>query len=543
MEVGLDNSSANRTAKYVAYLLLALVLAVVVYVRIRLLPVPLERDEGEFAYIGQLLIKGISPFAHSYTMKLPGVSMVYAVSMFLFGQTPTGVHLGLLFVNLATVFLVWLLARRLYGQNAALAAGASYALLSLSYSVLGFISHATHFVVFFSLAGFLLLLRYLDSGRTVHLAASGVMFGLALMMKQHAALLFVSALVYLLYRSWKGTSTGRHWLPGQLAILLSGAALPYAVIVFIALGSGEFDNFWFWTVQYAFEYAVGPTLSQGMEDLLANFSAVVNAQPLLWLFAFSGILLLCTRHGRRVDRFFILSLLLFSFLALCPGLVFRPHYFILLLPVAALLIGALINSAELALASSQPGSQLELIPLLLLALAVFSGLYQERQQFFSLTPEQVSRANYGSNPFPEAVQIAGYLKEHTTPEDRIAVLGSEPEIFFYADRVSATGFIYMYGLMENQPYAERMQKQMVQEIQVARPTYVVFTNVRTSWLVRPTSSRTLMAWASEYLKEKYQLVGIIDIIDATTTNYRWEEACLDYTPLSQSFITVFKLKT
>lgn len=542
MEVGLNNRSANSTSKYLAYVLLALVLAVVVYVRIRLLPLPLERDEGEFAYMGQLLQKGISPFAHSYTMKLPGVSMVYAVSMFLFGQTPTGVHLGLLFANLATIFLVWLLARRLYGQNAALAAAISYAMLSLSYSVLGFISHATHFLVFFALTGFLLLLRYLDTGRAGHLAASGVMFGLALMMKQHAALLFVSALVYLLYRSWKGPSPGRHWLPWQLAILLPGAALPYAVIVFSALLSGEFDNFWFWTVQYALEYAVGPTLSQGMNNFLANFSVLLKAQPLLWLFALRGMLLLCTQHGRGVDRFFILSLLLFSFLALCPGLVFRPHYFIILLPVAALSIGALLDSTELALTSSRPESQLGLLPLFFLALAVFSGLYQEREQFFSLTPLQVSRANYGNNPFPEAVQIADYLKEHTTPEDRIAVLGSEPEIFFYADRVSATGFIYMYGLMENQPYAERMQQQMVQEIRVARPTYVVLTNVQTSWMVQPTSSRTLMAWASEYLKAKYQLVGIIDIIDATTTNYRWDEACLDYTPLSQSFINVFKLK-
>ena len=76
------------------YLLMFLVLLVVIWVRVRLLDVPLERDEGEYAYMGQLLLKGIPPYLNVYTMKLPGVSVVYAIFMVLFGQTPFGIHLG-----------------------------------------------------------------------------------------------------------------------------------------------------------------------------------------------------------------------------------------------------------------------------------------------------------------------------------------------------------------------------------------------------------------------------------------------------------------
>jgi hypothetical protein len=95
-------SKTDRLFSYLPYLISALILATVVYVRIRLLPVPLERDEGEFAYMGQLLLKGFAPFTHAYTMKLPGVSVVYAFFMALFGQSPTAIHLGLLLVNLLT---------------------------------------------------------------------------------------------------------------------------------------------------------------------------------------------------------------------------------------------------------------------------------------------------------------------------------------------------------------------------------------------------------------------------------------------------------
>ena len=91
---------------------LGLILLFVVAVRIRLLPVPLERDEGEFAYAGQLILEGIPPYQLAYNVKLPGIYAAYALVMAIFGQTPTGIHLGLLFVNLGAIVLLFFLARR-----------------------------------------------------------------------------------------------------------------------------------------------------------------------------------------------------------------------------------------------------------------------------------------------------------------------------------------------------------------------------------------------------------------------------------------------
>ena len=68
-------------------------------------------------------------------------------------------------------------------------------------------------------------------------------------------------------------------------------------------------------------------------------------------------------------------------------------------------------------------------------------------------------------PFLSLFRIADYLREHTTPDDTIAVLGSEPEIYFYSHRHSATGYIYTYPLMEPQKYARQMQEEMIREIE------------------------------------------------------------------------------
>jgi hypothetical protein len=38
----------------------------------------LERDEGEYAYAGQLMLQGIPPYQLAYTMKLPGPFAAYA---------------------------------------------------------------------------------------------------------------------------------------------------------------------------------------------------------------------------------------------------------------------------------------------------------------------------------------------------------------------------------------------------------------------------------------------------------------------------------
>ena len=65
-------------------LALCAIVALVVFVRLRLLQIPLERDEGEYAYSGQLMLEGIPPYQLAWNMKLPGTYAAYAVMMALF---------------------------------------------------------------------------------------------------------------------------------------------------------------------------------------------------------------------------------------------------------------------------------------------------------------------------------------------------------------------------------------------------------------------------------------------------------------------------
>ena len=81
--------ASKGITKRVALILSLLVIGLVILIRVRLLAVPLERDEGEYAYAGQLMLEGIPPYKLAYSMKFSGIYAAYALIMAVFGQTIT----------------------------------------------------------------------------------------------------------------------------------------------------------------------------------------------------------------------------------------------------------------------------------------------------------------------------------------------------------------------------------------------------------------------------------------------------------------------
>src|SRR2546425_456125 len=109
----LSSGVAERLQRHLPWILVLVTMVLVFSIRIRLREMPLERDEGEYAYAGQLMLQGVPPYKEAYNMKLPGTYAAYALIMAAFGQSPSGIHLGLMLVNVASIVLVFLLGRKL----------------------------------------------------------------------------------------------------------------------------------------------------------------------------------------------------------------------------------------------------------------------------------------------------------------------------------------------------------------------------------------------------------------------------------------------
>jgi hypothetical protein len=161
----------------------------------------------------------------------------------------------------------------------------------------------------------------------------------------------------------------------------------------------------------------------------------------------------------------------------------------------------------------------------------------EYDYLFRLPSSAISRSVYGQNPFIEAPEIARYLREHTMPADRVAILGSEPEILFYSERRSATG----YMLMESHAHAS-MQDEMIREIEVTGPKYIVGVFVQGSWLARADSDRRILSWMERYLSACYDVTGVIDL-HADGTTARWDADAAGYTRRSTNVVQVYRRRS
>ncbi len=521
---------------------LLIALALVAYIRVHFLNVPLERDEGEYAYAGQLILQGIPPYGNLYSMKLPGIFVAYAGILGLFGQTQWGIHLGLLIVNMATAAVLVLLGRALVDWTVGMCAGTFFAVLSLSPSVQGIFANAEHFVMLFAVSGLLVMTGGSRVKRPVRLFLAGALFGTACLMKQHGAAFVAFAGLYFLYDRLKTDVEERGPWAGQVAGLALGLVSPLIVTGLGLRMAGVFEQFRFWTLVYAAKYVSSGSYTPTVAELTTIWTTVLGAGPLVWILAAFGPASFLWDEENKRRMVFLGGFTVFSAAAVCPGLIFRPHYFILLLPAVCLMAGAGVGAAGRLAFRIGYGRVGWAIPILIVIPAVAQSMYIHREFYFKTSPAAASRIVYGPNPFPEALRIGEYIGKHANREDRIVVLGSEPEIYFYARRPAATSYVYMYPLMEDHRFALHMQRELIRQIESVSPRFLVFVNVWDSWCDTPQSNRTIFQWAGPYLKQWYEPVGLADMISLRETRYWWGGSGTAYSPQSKAYLAIYQRK-
>ena len=223
-------------------------LVIVAAVRLRLLNLPLERDEGEYAYAGQLMLQGIPPYQLAYNMKFPGTYAAYAVIMALFGQTPAGIHFGVLCLTTLTALMLFWLGKKMLDPTAGIVSASAYAVLAASPSMLGLAGHATHFCAFFAIAGLCAMWQARQHRNWLVILAAGLLFGTAVLMKQQAALIALWASLAWIVWLFRQTEIPPGKRLASLASFGVGIVVPFALCCLILWQAGVFRTFWFWTV-------------------------------------------------------------------------------------------------------------------------------------------------------------------------------------------------------------------------------------------------------------------------------------------------------
>jgi 4-amino-4-deoxy-L-arabinose transferase-like glycosyltransferase len=397
---------------------LAAIVLFVVAARLNLLSMPLERDDGTYAYLGQLVLDGQTPYVSFYETKPPLLYYAYAAVIGIFGQTLEGLHAGFLLVNLGTTLLLFRIARILFNRRCASVVAACFAVLSLTPTASGYTAQSEHLVALGATAGLWLTLEALARRRRALLVLAGASLAAAFLVKQTALffLLWVLALPALdaafdRERGWRIAL--RELGPGALgAVAVMGLTL-----LAVAL-QGALQDMGYWTLQVPRYYGSQLELGFGIQQLFFHLERVAGRYLVIWGLAAVGFCTLRICGLGRFEQWLIAGFAAASAASIVPGLRFYGHYWLQLMPAVALLCGAAAHGLEQLLARRvrlRPVHAAAVSAVLVAAVAA-EALARDLDYYRGRHRARIVREVYGTNPFLEA-QVAGDFVRSTRTDD------------------------------------------------------------------------------------------------------------------------------
>ena len=403
---------------------------------------PFERDEGEYAYGAWMITQGGFPYKDTFLQKPPLIIYTYLLGEIVApGSLWPSRFLAVIF-SMATVWVLAKIAQEKIDRQAFWYVLFLYPLLVWSPINSGLAANTEIFM--------LLPLSVLLWKKNAYL--SGMMAALAFLYKPICLYIVVATLMI---RIIKAPSKIRYlW---QYGLGFVGIA---ALVMLPVILTGAGRDFWEQVVVFNALYAKQWGITLG--PLFTNLKTMGRSFWGVYLLLLAGILIL---KKNRVWYLFLLLGLLAVFQTTIR------HYYLLLVPFFTLISIETLLKIE--------NWKLRLIIYLVLLLSI---LYPIRQQF-GLTPLELSRWIYGDvNPFVESSIIAKKLAEITSEKECVFVAGSEPQILYYAKRMSCTKFNITYPLIIDSSQREKYQTEIESELKINIPKTIVVSTLAHSGL-------------------------------------------------------------
>ena len=511
------------------YLFFTIILIFVCFVRFRFSDMAMERDEGEYAYAAAEILRGGFPYIDFYNMKLPGVYYFYATIFFFFGKSIQVVRFSILIINIINCYFIKKINEKWFDERAGWLAAGVYLLAAVSTRAQGLVSNCEHFVLFFFLITLFSLTR-----RQYFMA--GLSAALCMMMKQQGAILLIFAFVYFCFELNK-TRHKTAILKASLSILL-GFALPFVGLLFFILKNNAFAPFKFFVIDYARAYA---GLNKPTPFYFTPFTFIISQNDWFYKEAIVAVFMSIASIYFNKKRLFktpyppvlLVLLALFSYLSVLPGWYYRPHYFLYIHPALSLLVGYgfawFYNIFE--------HKALKITYILLLTVSLSTAIYEQYPVIGKYKNGEFMNLLYGYDYFNEMREVGQVLKKNSHPSDKIGQTANEPQLNFYADLKSASGYLYNYPFYEKQPYATRMLEQFFSEMDTHQPRWYLKRLTDMKW--KNENENMMQDWTKRFEKA-YILRGVVYGKNEWEKTVRWNISTIDSIPGWQPAFLIFE---
>jgi len=496
-------ATVSRVSSYQRQLWpLVFLVLLTVAIRTPLLGVPFERDEGEYAYIGWRMEHQELPYRDWVDQKPPGIFWVYRLAFVLPMDPVRAVHLmGLLFAA-ASACALFFLALRFMGQWPAFVAALVFVLLSADPLLYGSEANTEMFMLLpliLSTLAFFSAASAAGRGRRILFAAlAGVFIGIAMAFKQVGAMQWpVFILMYPLFVDDKKPVL--RMLFFGLWSALGIAVVWLAILLYFAIHHAVHD-FIYNVFTHNFEYVQGVSGERRQNYLGDTLKSLAKDEAPVWLASVIGIIWLFV-SGRRKEFLFLVLWLVASAAGVSASGYYFPHYFQQLLPAlcmaAALGVDALDRRASLKSIPIVPRRAALTVAVTVLMLVMLWPF------LFNYTLAEAVNKIYPDNHFAEKKVLAARLAEVTRPNDRVFIFGAEPEIFFYAQRVSATRYIFLFPLYG--PYSDAKERQIATANEITSNAPAAALYLPNRLFFTPDSEQYFTQWSLNYISQNFRM--------------------------------------
>lgn len=470
-------------------LLMWLCIAFAIYLRLLHLHLPFDRDEGEYAYAAQRILKGDIPYVDFANMKFPGLYYVYA-AVFSFGADEVvTIRITTLFIFLVSAALIFFIAKTWWNTIAAAYAVIFFTCMQHAAITQGLYANAEVFVLLFALTAFALIL-YDRHSKWYLPALSGLCVAAAVLIKQQGITFAVCTFFALLY------TVPKAWRWRAVLYWIAGAGVLPIVLICVWWQQGALSQVYFFTFRYAGAYADLVPRALSAYLFTSNASVILRSIYAFVLLAGLGMCMsLFALRNARVQLFWIF--ILCSALAIMPGGYFRIHYFLFLYPACAL-AGAYACLRIQGWVWRQKPVGLFLVPALMLFMGnTFVHVPESVRWTLQHDSTTLTRHLHPYAPFADAPRIGAYIRERTSENDTLGMIGNEPELYVYSERAAATTLMYAYPLVENTTYTDDMLAQFIGELEANAPEMMIITDISYTGPNKAAIAE-LYTWWSEY---------------------------------------------
>lgn len=530
----------------IGYAALAVILFLVWFIRSNFLLIPFERDEGGYSYYGKMLLEGKLPYRDFYEQKLPGIFYFYASIVWIFGSTVEQLHKAFTLINMLTIVSIYFSLRKLFSAPAGIVGALTYALVSMTPNLSGFTIQAEHGVALFSAVGILFYALSRKSSKWYWYLLSGLAFGMAFMIKTTGLfMMFWGGLILVLDFLFTKEKNFKQFFI-RVALYCAGAISVVALLLLIILMKGTMEDMIFWVYSIPKYYVNRIPFDEGVKYFGYSRDAIVQNHKFMWVHAVLALALCLFKQVDWRMKFFTLSLAACSFMTIVPGYYFYGHYWIQLIPGVAILSGMTFFYASEMIGSVAKAQKTRLtyVYLGIFGILAFSHIQKNKSYYFNPNYTLIMRQVYGNNPFPETMEIAKYLNSVMKPEDKLAVFGSEPELFIYTNKTSPTRHVFFSTIVASIPEHKKFQREFVKDIEAAKPKYFVFYRHSVSLLVQANVDQYVFEWANKYLSDNYKVIGVVDMPEQQlNSTYAFGKDAETYQAKAQNVIFIFERKS